>query len=152
MGLSHWPVYRSVVWIQTQLDHWSLCWIAVRITCHLIAVLFRPVHKVHSGLLSTSCWFHINKTARSVAQRLKHSLSKRMIWGSIPRMATKWVALVTLNKCGWDNMSIVAYSSLTRSLRINSNKPKQTILTVDSSECLTVRLKVRSQWEHCCPA
>ena len=30
------------------------------------------------------------------------------IRGSILHLVTKWVALVTLNKCGWDNMSLVA--------------------------------------------
>ena len=61
--------------------------------------------------------------AKSVAQWLKCSLFQRMVWDSIPRLATKWVSLVTLNMCGWDNMSLVAYSSLPRSLRINSNQP-----------------------------
>ena len=64
------------------------------------------------------------KIARLVVQWLKRSPFKRMVWGSIPRLATQWVSLVTVNMCGWDNMSLVAYSSLPRSLRINSNKPK----------------------------
>ena len=36
------------------------------------------------------------------------------------------VALVTINMCGRDNMSLAAYSSIPRSLRINSGKPNQT--------------------------
>ena len=50
----------------------------------------------------------VNCKARSVAQWLKRSPFTRMVWGSIPRLATKWVALVTLNTYGWDNMSLVA--------------------------------------------
>ena len=61
------------------------------------------------GMEIRGAWVaHVPRTARSVAQWLKRSPFKRMVWGSIPLLATKWVALVTLNTCGWDNMSLVA--------------------------------------------
>ena len=50
----------------------------------------------------------LESVARSVVQWQKRSPIKRIVWGSIPRLATKWVTLVTLNMCGWDNMSLVA--------------------------------------------
>ena len=79
--------------------------------CHLIDVLV-PMsirHKfacVKVKLTSLICPSSVQ--ARTVAQWLKCSPFKRMVWGSIPSLATKWVAMVTLNMCGWDNMSLVA--------------------------------------------
>ena len=70
------------------------CWIGLRVANNQTKL--NQVTYVH------------NIRARSLAQWLKRSSFKRMIWGSIPYLAAKWVTLVTLNMCGSDNMSIVA--------------------------------------------